>query len=65
MSVNNHQAGSDNEGKAFKAVEEMRPRAMGMVAQGWGTELDLPEVVEQLCRESGLEKVFGGITDQR
>jgi hypothetical protein len=51
--------GRDQRGNMFHVIKNMRPLAITVVAAKWDAMLNLQEILQELCEEAGLGRVFG------
>jgi hypothetical protein len=51
----------DHKGNHFNIVKKIRPLTIGVMAADWDVDMDLQEIVEGLCKDAGLDRVFQDI----
>ncbi|KAF2739569.1 hypothetical protein EJ04DRAFT_559907 [Polyplosphaeria fusca] len=57
------QCGTNYLESRFRAVRRVRPVAVGIAAKDWGPQVDIPAIVEELCEQVGLQRVFERINE--
>ena len=50
--------GEDRGGNGFAVVKGMRALAIGVMDREWDVKMDSQEIVEELCEDAGMSRVF-------
>jgi hypothetical protein len=45
-------------GGHFDVVGKMRPSTVGVMAAEWDVDLNMQEIVKEMCKDAGLDRVF-------
>jgi len=47
----------------FDLSKDMRTLSVGVWAKKWDVQIDVPALVEKVCVEAGLERIFGDVAE--